>query len=80
MPDGNTRTTEIHWETIIRRDDPDFYRERRKEIEYEFTRRTFFADGSTRGLYGPEPTNLSYLIDSTGSAFVTDGEQRIAFV
>lgn len=36
---------------MVRKADPDFYKDRRREPEYEFTKRTFTADRSKRGAY-----------------------------
>jgi hypothetical protein len=38
---------------MVHRADPDFERQKRKEIEYKFTGRTFSADPSKRGPYEP---------------------------
>ena len=46
------RSVDRPWITFVTRADPDFYRAKRDEVEYEFTERTFKADPATRGAYG----------------------------
>jgi hypothetical protein len=55
-PRAGKRTLEIPFGTHIRRNDPDFDKDRRKEVEYEFSggKRTFTADRSKRGAYKPD--------------------------
>jgi hypothetical protein len=48
---GATRL-EVPILTIIKREDPTFFRDRRDQLEYEFSRRSFHADPMTRGAYG----------------------------
>lgn len=67
----------IHYTTLLKRADPDFYRDRLKEPEYEFTKRTFTGNPTSRGAYADEPTNLNYLITRDSKALITRGEQRI---
>ena len=46
------QTIEVPWERIVLRADPDFYKDKAKQPEYEFTKKTFRADPETRGIYG----------------------------
>lgn len=56
MPEQRVTSIEVPLETIIKRADPDFYRDRRKQIEYEFSNgRKKTADPSTRGAYNETP-------------------------
>jgi hypothetical protein len=49
-----TRSIDIPWRGLINMKDPDLERDKRKEIEYEFTKRKFTADPAKRGAYAPE--------------------------
>ena len=54
MPDTAipVRSREVSWLTLVLRADPDYYREKRNEIEYEFPNgKTFYGDSNTRGAY-----------------------------
>lgn len=55
-PDGTEGRTsrEIDFLTEVRRADPDWQRDRRRELEYSFTGRDFYADPAKRGAYAPE--------------------------
>ncbi len=46
------RNLERPWLKIVLDAEPNFFANRRREIEYEFTRRTFYADPDGRGAYG----------------------------
>lgn len=46
------RRISIPWGRIVTAADPTFYKDRTREAEYEFTKRTFWADQSRRGNYG----------------------------
>lgn len=56
MADQNTRTRSvtIPWRGILNMLDPDLEREKRTEVEYEFTRRKFTADPTRRGAYATQ--------------------------
>ena len=47
-----TKTTTLLREVI--KADPDFYRDKRKQPEYEFSKRIFYADPEKRGAYADE--------------------------
>lgn len=47
-----TQSIDYPWMRAVLQAEPDFYRNRKREPEYEFTKRTFYADNSTRGFYG----------------------------
>lgn len=49
---ADTSFVAVPFLTIIKRQDPDFFRDRRDQLEYEFSRRSFHADPMTRGAYG----------------------------
>lgn len=77
MPDpGNTKTVTIGYETLLRRADPTFYANRRKEPEYEFSRRTFYGDTPLRGAYGPNDDDF-YLIDDEDNPAIDEGGSLI---
>lgn len=42
---------QIPWLTIVQDADPDWNRDKSRELEYEFSRRTFFANRGARGAY-----------------------------
>lgn len=45
----------VPWRALVLRADPDFERERRREVEYEMTNgRVFRADRSKRGAYAED--------------------------
>ena len=46
------RSIQTPWLRAILQADPDFNRERKREPEYEFSKKTFRADQSARGVYG----------------------------
>lgn len=48
------RTLERPYLKLILDADPQFYTDRRKQLEYQFTRRDFYADQDARGAYGLE--------------------------
>ena len=47
-------TKAMSWDAYVRQADPEFDAARRKQVEYEFTTRTFSADPAKRGAYAPE--------------------------
>ncbi len=50
------QSIDIPFESIVRRRDPDFYRARKNETEYQFSNgRTFKCDPATRGAYNTTP-------------------------
>lgn len=55
---GNTKTREYSWRDFIVREDPNFVRNSRWTLEYEFRRgsshREFYAYYDKRGVYAPE--------------------------
>lgn len=55
MPEQRVTSTEVPLETLIKRADPDFYKNRKREVEYEFSGRKKTADPSTRGAYNSTP-------------------------
>lgn len=46
------RTLNRPWLKIVLDADPTFFRDRTREVEYEFTRRKFYANTAERGIYG----------------------------
>jgi hypothetical protein len=52
-PRAGKRTVEFPYETVLKKADPDFYKDRKREVEYEFAggRRRFTADPTKRGAY-----------------------------
>lgn len=55
MATDGTKQTRTTLDREVRRADPDFDRDRKKETEYKFSNgRRFTADPSTRGAYAPE--------------------------
>lgn len=49
-----TKQTATTLDREIRRVDPDFDKDRRKELEYRFDQREFTANPAQRGAYAPE--------------------------
>ncbi len=51
-----TRHIDIPFLALIRRADPTFHKDSRSELEYEFGggRRRFYANPTTRGVYGSD--------------------------
>jgi hypothetical protein len=41
------------WRTLVIRADPDFEKDRRVEVEYEFSKRVFTGNPDRRGAYTP---------------------------
>lgn len=48
-PNTKVSSTSMPYLALVMSADPDFQRSKRREPEYEFQGRVFFADGSTRG-------------------------------
>ncbi len=46
-----TRRIDIPYERLVREMDPDWQRDKHREVEYEFSRRSFTADRTRRGAY-----------------------------
>ena len=54
-PLTRTRSINIPWRSFLNWREPDLEREKRKQLEYEFSNnRQFHADPSKRGAYAPE--------------------------
>jgi hypothetical protein len=53
-PDTSTRVERPYY-ALVRKADPQFEKDRRKQPEYEFKGRTFTADPATRGAYNNNP-------------------------
>lgn len=51
---SDVKNINIAWRAMVNRADPDHEREKRREIEYEFSGRTFRADPKKRGAYTPD--------------------------
>lgn len=49
--DSVVRSVDRTWSSLVHQADPDMEREKRNEIEYKFSRRTFTADRSKRFPY-----------------------------
>ena len=50
-PPTRVHSIEVPWKALVLRADPDFERELRNEVEYEFPHRTFTANRAKRGAY-----------------------------
>lgn len=56
MPEQRVTSVEVPVESLIKRADTDFYKARRKEVEYTFSNgRRKTADPATRGAYNNTP-------------------------
>lgn len=54
MPWHMPKSISIPWKALVLRKDPDFERDKRNEVEYQFSNgRTFRADPAKRGAYAP---------------------------
>lgn len=69
---ADTSRIELPWQAVVRRADPEFDRDRRHVLEYEFDRlRNFYRDPATSGLYPP------FLADETGVGIDDESGNRI---
>jgi hypothetical protein len=54
-PPTRVQSLSVPWLALVLRADPDFQREKRREVEYEFSSgRVMRADRSTRGAYAED--------------------------
>lgn len=49
------KTINIPWRVLVHRADPNFEHEKRHEVQYRFTGRTFYANPATSGPYSSKP-------------------------
>lgn len=48
-----TQSIDIPYERLVRQADPDWQKDKMKELEYEFDdKKKFYADPTSRGIYG----------------------------
>ena len=78
---GAVRSVEVSWLYLVRQADPDFDRDRRRELAYDFqgglNGRLFYVNPTTEGAYGDKRNFLTdefgtVITDEYGRAITTD--------
>jgi hypothetical protein len=81
-PPTRVATIEMPFISIVQRSDPSWAHYKHREVEYQFSRREFWADPYIRGPYNPvfdnpvEPLAFAFT-DETGAAILTSGGSQI---
>lgn len=47
-----TRSIDVPWLSVVQDADPDYHKEKLREVEYRFERKKFYANPAERGAYG----------------------------
>jgi hypothetical protein len=79
-PPTAVQTIQMPFLAIVQRADPGWARWKHREIEYEFTRREFWADPYTSGPYNPifdNPVFGEQLVTDTGLTITDDNGNPI---
>ncbi len=50
-PPTQVTTLNVPYAALVNRADPDYQRRKRREVEYEFSGRVFYADPNVRGAF-----------------------------
>lgn len=53
-PPTKVHSIDLQWKSLVVRADPEFELRKRREVTYEFTRRTFIGDNSKSGAYAED--------------------------
>lgn len=68
---------EVPFESLVRKADPTFYRDRRNELFYQFSRRNFYADQAQQGAYADEESDFGYGTGTFGTGtYSTPRDER----
>ena len=68
-------TLQLPYVALIRRVDPDFYRDRARELEYVFSQRRFYGNSNDRGAYAEDflsDENDDILLAENGAYLLVD--------